>query len=119
MPHPFSFALAALLAAPAAAPPASAPVPANPPGEVVDWLQPLAGQAAIACDTLACATSAIQQSKAFWIALDTHATPAAWTGIVRNAEGKAWSVSFAPRSVTVLSCGSIVVEPAGLRCVAA
>ena len=115
MSYPLSFALAALLAAPASTAPA--PVPANPPGEVVGWLQPLAGQSAVACDTLACAASALEQSKAFWIALDTHATPAAWTGIARNSEGKAWSVSFGPHSVTVLSCSSIRVEATGLRCV--
>ena len=126
MPHALSFALAALLAAPAAV--STTPAPADPPGDVLGWLQPLAGQAAVACGTvhaarpesspLACATNAIEQSKPFWIVLDTHDTPAAWTGIVRNAEGKAWSVSFGPRSVTVLSCASILVEPAGLRCIA-
>ena len=120
MPHALSFALAALLAAPAAAPSTTVPASAVPPGEVLGWLQPLAGQSALACGTrLTCAADALRDSKPFWIVLDTHATQSAWTGIVKNAEGKAWSVSFGPHSVTVLSCNELVVEAAGLRCIAA
>jgi hypothetical protein len=118
MPQPYFLVLAALLA-PAAASPTPTPAPASPPSEVLGWLQPLAGRAATACDTLACAAEALRSARPFWIVLDTHATPGAWTGMVRNAEGKAWSVSFGPHSITVLSCGRLVAEPAGLRCVAA
>ena len=121
-----------LLGAPAAQAPASVP-----PDEVTAWLQPLAGRAAIACGThefaktasaaLTCAAEAIAQSKPFWIVFeDTSLDYHGWTGVVRNAEGKAWSIRFdggstmanmrRPHSVTVLTCDSLAVEGAQVRC---
>lgn len=138
MPRALSLAVSALLALPAAAAGMPEVPAADPPGLVVDWLRPLAGQSAIRCGThhlatrkspaLACAADAIRRSQPFWVVLDGAGQgPGVWTGIVRNAQGKAWSIRFDEgsttagvqrrRSVTVLTCGALAVEGAGLGCV--
>ncbi len=137
-------AFALILAFPAAAvekllaPPAAGPALLAPPADVVGWLQPLAGSTGIACGThslanrespaLACAADAIRQSKPFWIVFEeVGADNGSWTGMVRNADGKAWSVRFdhgsklahmsRPQSVTVLSCTGLAVEGTGVLCI--
>jgi hypothetical protein len=133
-----TFAIATCLAtASAAAVDKPVTLPGNPPADVVAWLQPLAGRAAIACGThpfaktesaaLACAADAIRQSKPFWIVFeDVGLDYTGWTGVVSNAEGRSWSIRFdagssmahmeRPHSVNVFTCGGLSLEGPKLRC---
>ena len=133
---PFAIAIW-LFAAPAGAIEKSVTLPGNPPADVVEWLQPLAGPTAIACGThpfaktessaLACAADAIRQSKPFWIVFeDVGLDYSGWTGVVSNADGRSWSIRFdagshmthmeRPHSVNVFTCGGLALEGPRLRC---